>query len=1092
MLAVLSVLCAGWLLASPTGSVAGFVKDPSGALMPGVKITLTNTATNAQLIVSTDANGEFQFPQLAPSTYSLVAEAKGFKKTTFSSVVVQVDQITHLEIALAVGEVTESVQVEAAAPLLENDKSTLSSVVDSRTISNMPLNARQYLDLALITPGALPAATGTQGGGFNVAGARSQSNIFLLDGVSNIDTQINSALGNFRITDAVQEFAVQTSVATAEFGRGTGGQVSIVTKSGTNLFHGSAFEYFRNSNLDAADFFTNRLGGTKNPLHRNQYGATFGGPIFKDKTFFFLSWEGFRQVAPTVSTTRVPTAADRGSVVDPISKALLQFWPDPNTSRPGSTINFIANVGATTFDNTGLIRIDQSIGQNDHLTGRWAEYEGTTFTPGALPLLGGNANAPISRSGVLTETHTFSPRLLNEFRFGFSRNTTFITVQDSGFDASKIFVDSTGRPLSGVVAASQNLLDSGLPTINISGGFAPLGSTSNLPQGRITNTYEVYDNMSLIAPFGASKHSWRWGYHVRREDARRFLDGSARGNFSFSNFADFAAGQVNTSTFLFGSTLCYWRRYPWDIYWQDQYKIKDNLTLNYGIRYEYPSAIAQTRLQATNFIPGVGPVLLGTNKLLNIDPAKQGPASFFYTQAPFTLSDSGVNSDKNNFAPVIGLAYTPRFAESLFGRNDTVIRAGFRVGYDEVFNNIPANMGLNSPYNLTTSQTSGVTQPAKFSWATGFDQSVRFISNFGKQGPGTPTSGVIGFSAEDPNIRSAYVYQYNFGIQRRIGNDFSIEADYQGSSGHKLGLFIDQNQPAVIVSDPSKRGNLAPNQQIFPYPFFASLGTGKDIANSNYNGMVLTGKYQARRGIFFQGSYTFGKSLDYQSAFFGSTGERTGPSNVNDLRLEHGPSSFDIRHRAVFVYVIDLPAGPGHRLFGWNNGLNRQVFGGWQISGITTLQTGTPFTVFNNSSDFSGFNQFNDRPDVVGSGPLTQDNRNPDAAFDTSYFSKTPPTGRVGSSGRNQYYGPGLANYNFSAAKSFMLFTERVPLQFRADFFNLFNHTNFANPVASESNASFGKITATVGSAVATAVGTTAGLVGGGPRVIQLSMRLQF
>ena len=263
--------------------------------MPGVKITLTNTATNAQLIVSTDANGEFQFPQLAPSTYSLVAEAKGFKKTTFSSVVVQVDQITHLEIALAVGEVTESVQVEAAAPLLENDKSTLSSVVDSRTISNMPLNARQYLDLALITPGALPAATGTQGGGFNVAGARSQSNIFLLDGVSNIDTQINSALGNFRITDAVQEFAVQTSVATAEFGRGTGGQVSIVTKSGTNLFHGSAFEYFRNSNLDAADFFTNRLGGTKNPLHRNQYGATFGGPIFKDKTFFFLSWEGALQ-----------------------------------------------------------------------------------------------------------------------------------------------------------------------------------------------------------------------------------------------------------------------------------------------------------------------------------------------------------------------------------------------------------------------------------------------------------------------------------------------------------------------------------------------------------------------------------------------------------------------------------------------------------------------------------------------------------------------------------------------------------------------------------------------------------------------------
>ena len=744
------------------------------------------------------------------------------------------------------------------------------------------------------------------------------------------------------------------------------------------------------------------------------------------------------------------------------------------------------------FDNTGLIRIDHRIGEKDQISGRWAEYEGVTFTPGALPLLGGNGNTPISRSGVFIETHIFSPKLLNEFRFGFSRNQTFITVQDSGFDASKIFLGSNGQPLPGVVVAGQNLLDSGLPTVGIGGGFAPLGSTSNLPQGRITNTYEVFDNMSWTAPFGASRHSWRWGFLIRREAARRFLDGSARGNFSFSNFTDFAAGQVNQASLLFGSTLCYWRRYPWDLYWQDQWKIKDNFTLNYGIRYEYPSAIAQTRLQATNFIPGVGPVLLGTNKVLNIDPAKTGAASFFYTQAPFTLSDSGVNSVKTNFAPVIGLAYTPRFAKSIFGNDATVIRAGFRIGYDEIFNNIPANMGLNAPYNLTTTQVAGVTQPGKFPWAIGFNQNVPFISNFGNQGPGHPTSGVIGFSAEDQNIRSSYIYQYNFGIQRKLGNEFAVEADYQGSSGRHLGLFLDQNQPVVIVRDPTKRGNQAPNEQIFPVPLFGSLGTGKDLVNSNYNGMVLTCKYQGRHGIFFQGSYTFGKSLDYQSAFFGSSGERTGPANVNNLRLEHGPSSFDIRHRAVFFYAIDLPMGPGHRLFGWNNGLNRQVLGGWQISGITTLQTGTPFTVFNGSADFSGFNQFNDRPDVVGSGSLTQDNRSPDNAFDKTYFSTTPPTGRVGTSGRNQYYGPGLANYNFSAGKNFPLFGERFKLRFQADFFNLFNHTNFANPTASQSSGSFGKITATVGSATATAVGTTAGVVGGGPRVIQLAMRLTF
>ena len=236
-LAALGLLFAVRLLASPTGSISGFVKDASGAVVPTAKITLTNTATNTQLTTLTDANGEYQFPQLAPSTYTLAVEARGFKKAV-GTAIVQVDQITHAEFNLQVGDITQSVQVEAAAPLLENDKSTLSSVVDSRTIANMPLNARQFLDLALLTPGTLPAATGTQGGGFNVAGARSQSNIFLLDGVSNIDTQINSPLNNFRITDAVQEFAVQTSVATAEFGRGTGGEVSIVTKSGTNEFHG--------------------------------------------------------------------------------------------------------------------------------------------------------------------------------------------------------------------------------------------------------------------------------------------------------------------------------------------------------------------------------------------------------------------------------------------------------------------------------------------------------------------------------------------------------------------------------------------------------------------------------------------------------------------------------------------------------------------------------------------------------------------------------------------------------------------------------------------------------------------------------------
>jgi hypothetical protein len=1095
---VLSALFALQAVSSPVGSVAGAVKDASGALIPSVKLTLTNTATNAVQTVVSNPQGEFQFLELPPANYSLVVEATGFKKISMTSIVVQVDQITHLELAMEVGAVTESVQVEAVAPLLENDKSTLSSVIDQRNIMDMPLNGRQALDLALVTPGVLPTARGTQVFSFNVAGARSQSNVYLWDGVSNMDTQVNGNLNNFRIGDALEEFSVQTSVATAEFGRGQGGQVNQVTKSGSNAFHGTLFEYVRNSDLDATDFFINKAKSTKTPLHRNEFGGTFGGPIKKNKTFFFGSYEEFRQIAPTVSSTIVPTLAQRAMVTDPISQALLKFWPLPNSS---TATNYVANIGASVFDYTGLIRVDHNFSDRDHLTARFADYQGATFTPGALPTEGGNANVPVSRNGVVTENHTFSPTMLNEFRLGYSRNQTFITVQDVGLNAASIFQNG-GVPLAGVVDGSKNLQDSGLPTITVSGGFAPLGSTTNLPQGRITNTTELYDNFSWISPFGKSKHTFRMGYHVRREQARRYLDSVERGSFTFTGTADptipgdttgaaswrdFAAGLVYQSQFKSGSTLAYWDRFPWDIYWQDQYKAKDNLTINYGIRYEYPSAIYQTRNDAVNFYPGVGPVLLGTNKLLSINTALTGPASLVLSQAPFTASDSGVHSDKNNFGPVIGIAYTPRFAENIFGKDDTVIRAGFRVGYDDIFNNIPANMGLNAPYSLTTTQTAGVTQPSFFNYATGYNQNVPLVK---LNSAGQPLVGLIGFNAEDPNIRSSYIYQYNFGIQRRFAREMSFELDYQGSTGHKQGIFLDYNQPQVIVNNPSVRGNQSPNVQIYPYPTFAALSVGKDIGNSNYNGMVATYNWR-HRGYFLQASYTLSKSIDDMSAFFGSTGSLSIISNGNNINLDRGPSDFDTRQRFVGVYNMDVPIGTGHALLGGNNVFERYVIGGWQISGVVSAQTGQPFTVYDSAADYSGFNQGADRPDVLMSGALPTNYSNPDAAFTPGYFSKLPPTGRTGTSGRNQYYGPGLFNWDNTLLKTIPLGTERVKLTLRADFFNIFNHTNFANPVSNEGSSNFGKITATVGSAVATSVGTTAGAFGG-PRQIQLAARLVF
>ena len=601
------------------------MKDPSGALIPSVKLTLTNTDTNARLGAVTNTNGEFQFLQLPPANYSLTAENPGFKRATVSSILVQVDQVTHVEVALEVGNVSESVMVEAVAPLLESDKSTISSVVDTRTIANMPLNARQYLDLALLTPGAVPSQPGQQGGGFNVAGARSQSNNFLLDGVSNIDTQIGSPLGNFRITDAVQEFAVQTSVPTAEFGRGHGAQVSIVTKSGTNQFHGSVFEYLRNSNFDAADFFTNKLKGTKNTLHRNQYGATFGGPIRKDKTFIFGSWEGFRQVNPTVSATRVPTDAERATVTDPISKALLKFWPSPNGT---GTTNYIANVAANTFDNSGILKIDHRFSDRDVISGRWAEYRGTAVTAGVLPQLGGTSNLPVSRSLVLTETHTFNQGLLNEFRFGFSRNETMLTVQDSGFNAASVITDASGKPLAGVVDGTKNLLDSGLPTITVSGGYAVLGTANNYPQGRTTNTYELFDNHVLdIALWGfAALVPFRVPRATRGSPP---LPGRLRARYvQFPNLRRFCQrpGQHVHLLHRIQPLLLAARSVRHVLAGHLQGQDQPHAELRLALRVSFgdlPDAPA-----GTNFVPGVGPVLLGSNQVLNIDPAKKGAAAF--------------------------------------------------------------------------------------------------------------------------------------------------------------------------------------------------------------------------------------------------------------------------------------------------------------------------------------------------------------------------------------------------------------------------------------------------------------------------------
>jgi hypothetical protein len=1071
--------------ADPVGIGAGVVRDSTGAVVPGATVTLTRTNTNAVIKLVTDSSGGFRFNELAPDTYTLTVEAPGFKRTTLGNVIIQVDQSTQLNVTLAAGDVSDTISVDAAAPLVDTQQSTLSNVVDPQTIASMPLNSRNFTDLALLTPGATPSAGGSQVSGFNVAGARTQSNDYLIDGISNMDTQVNGGLTSFRINDAVQEFSVQTSVPTAEFGRGEGAQINAVIKSGSNQFHGSVFEYFRNTVLDATDYFSKHTASATNPvlkpvLNRNQFGATFGGPVFRDKTFFFLSYEGFRQVAPTVSAVLVPTPTQRASVTDPISKALLQFFPA--SQQVGDTLasngtNYTSNVRSVQSDDTGLVRIDQKLGAKDSLAGHFITYNGRVFSGGPTPLSGGNTNSPLSQSVFLEENHTFSPSLLNTARIGYSFNQTNFVVQDSGFNAQSIFVDANGNPLSGVVNASTNLTDSGLPTVQIT-GFARLGSATNLPQGRKTRTYEIYDTLAASSLFGSTKHSFKAGYHLRREDARRFLDSTSRGSVNFSSFSDFAAGLVNTSSQRSGSTLAHFRRYPMDMFAQDAWRILPNLTLNIGIRYELPSAIYELNNRGANLVAGQGLTLFGTNSVLGIDTTKVGPSSITLTPGSTTMSNSGqLTVDRNNVAPVLGFAWTP-----IKGSDKTVLRGGFRVGYDDIYNNIPANLSLNAPFNLTTAQSAGTTQPGKFSYATAFNQNVPLVKNIGLANQ----VGLLSFNGMDPNIRESYNYSYNLSVEQALAARVSVEADYIGSTGRKLGIFVDPNQPTVIVNDSTKRGNQTPNVQVFPYKQYGSFSDafGKAAVNSNYNGVVAVVKYRGAHGVSAQASYTWSHSLDYSSAFFGSTGDLGYPSNGNNLKAEYGNSAFDMRHRFVAYYTAPLPIGPKGMFLKSNNIVSREAFEGWTISGITEIQSGLPFTVYLNGIDYSGFNQFADRPNV-GIGKLTQSNKTPDAAFDKTYFTAIT-AGQTGTERRDQYFGPGLVNFDVTAAKDFIL-TERIKLNFRADLFNLFNHTNFANPSGSFNNSTFGKITSTVGSSTSGSGGAI-----GGARLAQFSARVNF
>jgi len=443
---VLLAASLGWAQAL-TGGIAGTVYDRTHAAVPGTEIILRSVATGATRTTTTSTAGSYEFPQLGPGAYDLTAQAKGFRRMVERNIMVDVGAVVHLDLTLEVGEMSQTVEVTAELPLIEPDKTFIGKTVDVRGMENLPMLDRQFLNLVLTVPGTTPGAPGTQVEAFSVAGMRTQSNNYTLDGISNNDPQVNGPLNAFRLADAVQEFNVQTSIASTEVGRNSGAQVNIITKSGGNSYHGTLFYFHRNDAFDATPFFLNRGRQPKNPLRRHDYGGTVGGFLLRDKTFWFFSFEGFRQKVQEPATARVPTDTERAAVTDPVSKKLLQFWPVANTPQLLATTgkNWAGTTPSQNNNQTYLWRIDQTLSKSHRLMGRYAWFRGRTLARQTDPFNGAITNLPGQHSFLLQETYA-TGRVVNEVRLGYSRNRTFFQPIDVSINPATIFTDTSGNP----------------------------------------------------------------------------------------------------------------------------------------------------------------------------------------------------------------------------------------------------------------------------------------------------------------------------------------------------------------------------------------------------------------------------------------------------------------------------------------------------------------------------------------------------------------------------------------------------------------------------------------------------------------------
>ena len=1099
------------------GVMVGRVLDASGAVVPNAIVTVTNKATGVALTSPVNDAGEYQVLSLIPGTYSVKVTAEGFEGALRDNVVVHVQDRISLEFTLKVGSVKQEVLVTGNEPLLQTQTADVGNVVDSQRVNDLPLNGRRYADLALLEPGVQKfyAANNPAPDRFSVNGNLELQNNFLLNGIDNNSWSENLQEFSVQVVqpppDAVQEFRVQTRTYSTEFGNSAGAVINATIKSGTNEYHGNLFEYLRNKVLDANSWISNTNGQPRGHFTQNQFGGTFGGPVIKDKTFFFGDLERFTSRQSTTVTSVVPTPLMKqgnftelpyalspssipgqsgcyvGNVIqpgcfDPVAQKLmgLSGLPDPNIASlvalqgtPGSWTGspnhfFSSAVPDDVYSLDG--RVDHNINPSNRLFGSYSyRHLSRQDPPWTSDGVVGSGNFATdyrihTQSIALGWTRTLSNTMVNDARFGFNRD--YAHSDPVGVSLGK----SEAESLIGLTGIPDGPGSGGLPPIEIN-GLTRIGTSPWRPQYQISQAWNIIDNLSWLK----GSHSFKFGYqYLRRSDT--FLDIRAPQGELGTNGIYTAAGQFGLPDFLLGDVdsvhfttplVVHYFQPGHSFYAMDTWKTTPKLTLTYGLRYELFAPIMERKNNTTNFTAANGGGIV----------TAASSASGWYNRAL-------IHPDLNDFAPRLGFAYQMT--------NRIVLRGGYGVFYQH-YNRIGSEslIQLNPPFLLDV-QLNQSGANTVFQLKNGFPLSTITGSGFDLT--------QIQLRAQDPNQRSTYVEQTSFGPEIQVTNDTVLAATYVGNWGRKMNRVRDYNQPHVTGFD---RGC-----PILQYPYanltkgpltidtFASTGCASagqhaflefasNDGNTDYNSLELSLKRRMSKGLIYALGYTWSHGL----ANFGDnlTNQLT-PQDSYNYGAEMSNSILDIRSRFVGNFIWDLPFGQGKRYLSGPSAASRWL-GGWQFNGIVTLQTGTPYNVTAPNTGLID-PQNNVYADCIGnpfSGATTDHNLYTTTGFliNRAAFANPAP-GTFGTCAPRKFHGPGIQMVDLSLFKQFK-FTERWQLQFRAEFFNAFNHPNFGNPDGNISHGSFGKVSNTL----APILGTDSGGPGD-PRQIQLALKLYF